>query len=323
MSFNHYVPAWLLRNFVASDGKISILDLLTKSVSRQPVGKIGGEHGLYEFVVPQTDPKTVENYLQLVESDAARPIKKLLRNENTNLLTDDDRRKIANFISVQSFRTKAFFAGLPSMTQSREVLFNELLRSSKLAEQEIFDRRWYLLATERDHEFYIGDHPVALQHSEAPNYQGQLGWDLPWTEAYLPLTPKRCLWIPPMSISLEIVTGYQNAIKLLGEVQLAAIENKYHLFAGRESLELLHRIEKNSGPINLSFETGCLLSANQENIVNANSLQILFSGSHLFSRRGDFEFAKMVLEKTPEFGCITATGVESVSPVEREGSKHG
>ena len=320
MSYNHYVPAWLLRNFVAGDGKISRLDLRSKTISRDPVGQVGGDHEVYEFVVSQTQPKTVESYLQVIESDAARPIKKLLKTGKTNYLSDIDRQKIAKFISVQSFRTKAFFIGLADQTLNREALFNELLRSSKLAEQEILCRHWYLLEIEVDDEFYIGDHPVALQHAEVQGYQGQLGWDLPWTDAYLPLDPKRSLWIPPANVTSEIVSGFRKAQKLLAEVRLAAVQSVYHPFASPWHIELLQRIDRDSSPINKAFETGCPLPANHENIINANSLQILFSESQVFSRASDFEFATLVLSNTPEYGGITRTSIEFVWPDEIGGN---
>jgi hypothetical protein len=316
MSYNHYVPAWLLRNFVAPDGKLSVFDLSTKAVSRDPAGQVGGDHGVYEFVVPQTHPKTVEDYLQVVESDASRPVRKLLTAENTVSLSSEDRMKIAKFISIQSFRTKAFFVGLEVKYQNREALFNELLRSSKLAEQEIVSRVWYLMEIRCDREFYIGDHPVALQHSEDQNYRGMLGWDVKSTDAYLPLTPKRCLWLPPLGISSEIAAGYEKASKLLGEIRMMPPAAQSHPYGSGEKLALLERIERNSGPIYDSIKNGCPLVADKENIDNINALQILFGESVIFSKSGDFEFAKTVLEKTPEYGNVARTSVAFVWPHE-------
>jgi len=46
-------------------------------------------------------------------------------------------------------------------------------------------------------QFYIGDHPVALQDLENPGSGMQLGIDVPGVEAFFPMPPSLVLWIPP------------------------------------------------------------------------------------------------------------------------------
>ncbi|MGR3715292.1 MAG: DUF4238 domain-containing protein [Thermohalobaculum sp.] len=317
--FQHYVPSLLLRNFVGSDGKVNIFDIQSGENGREPVSKIAGETNYYNFPLRAAGGKIAENALQVVESDAARVIRKIIKSKNVKSLSDDHRKKLARFIAIQSFRTKAFFVGLElgGERTSREVVFSELWRSSVAVEKEILNRRWFLMESTAGREYYLGDHPVVLQHVEDPGGGRQLGFGVPGVEAYMPISPLLALYMPPRSVSDEIISGYRNAIELHRQVRLAALGNRDHPFANSADLQTLQRVIYSAKAIHDADAIGTILISTDENIKNFNSLQIMFSEKEIYSRDGNFKFAKEVLSKTPNYAKVVSTNLELIGSLPR------
>ena len=310
-NFRHYVPKLLLRNFVGPDGKVGVFDIGSGSVGRKPVKDIAGEFEYYDFPLPEAGGMIAEDALQVVESDAARVIKKIIKSKNVKVLTDNHRQKFARFIAIQSFRTKAFFHGLrtPFTNDSREKIFARLWESLPLYESEILNRSWLLMETTSEREFYLGDHPIALQHTEDPGGARQLGFDVPGVEAYLPIAPTFAVYLPCRSVSDEIVSGYRHAVELHRQARVATLSGRDHPFANPIGLQTLQRVIHSAKSFYDADVTGKSLKSLPENVINFNALQINFSVNEVYSHESDFSFAKEVIEKRPDYSRAISTSL--------------
>lgn len=88
-------------------------------------------------------------------------------------------------------------------------VFEQLWRSAFLLSAEILRRPWAVMAIDHDDGFYLGDHPVVLQHTENPAQQNELGFDIEGVEAFLPLAPKCALYVPFTSTAAHM-TAFKN-----------------------------------------------------------------------------------------------------------------
>jgi hypothetical protein len=155
-----------------------------------------------------------EDRLEKIETPAAPILKEIIGSRSLAGLTNAQRLCVAEFIAAQSFRTQAFYQGLELRTSRQEFgpIFAELWRGSSLLSVEIARRKWALMMIEHDDVFYLGDHPVVLQHTEPPGQKKELGFDIKGVEAFFPLAPKYALYMPCATTSADIMAGYEWAL---------------------------------------------------------------------------------------------------------------
>jgi len=206
-------------------------------------------------------------------------------------------------MAAQSFRTEAFYKGmeLQSSRQQFGSIFPQLWRSAFLVSNELKRRKWVVITIDNDDVFYLGDHPAVLQRTENPTAGGELGFDIPGVEAYLPLAPKCALYMPCVSISDQIISGYQNAIWMHRQVRSAALRGTTVPGTNSDLLHLSQRAMRDTHALHQALTTGVAITAVSKNVENLNYLQCAWAHMAVYSSRQDFAFARRLFDESPQY----------------------
>lgn len=239
----HWVPKFLIKNFVDKDGRVFCLNIQTEEVTKPPPKKATSRIGFNVFLI-NGEAVSFEDQLEKIETRAAPVLKRIINSRSVAGLNKNERSWVANFIAAQSFRTEAFHKGL-ELTCSREqfgAMFAQLWRSAFLVSDEIERRKWLVMTIQHDDIFYLGDHPVVLQHTEMPSSSNPLGFDVEGVEIFLPLTPKCALYMPCLSISEQIISGYEGAVFMHRQIRSATLRETMLLRSYPDPLDLAQRV---------------------------------------------------------------------------------
>lgn len=299
---HHWVPKFLIKNFIDTDGRVFRLNIATNEVGKIAPKKAASSAGFYDFVY-QGVSISFEDRLEKIETAAALVIRKIVNEHSLANLNSNERRHVADFIAAQSFRTQAYFKGLEpkiSEWQNGDV-FKTLWDSAFIISDEILRRSWALMVIQHDDVFYLGDNPVVLQRTENPSKSSQVGFDIEGVEAFLPLSSKCALYMPCAFTCQEIVSGYQNAISAPKLVEWANARGAKSPFKDENFLEIAKRTLISTTPLYRAFNDGVPLRADPENVENLNYLQCSWSYSDVYSCKGDFVFAKKLFSENPKY----------------------
>ena len=307
----HWVPKFLIKYFADQDGRVFCLDTNTGEVTKPPPRLAASERGFNDFVIDGEDV-SFEDKLERIETLAAPIINRIVEGQSLTGLTPEDRKRIAEFVAVQSFRTKAFYEGMADKPNRQAFgrTFSQLWESLFITAGEIERRRWALLLILGEEIFYLADNPVVLQLTENPGGGGSLGFDVKGVEAFLPLCPKCALYMPCRATSGQIIDGYKSALELHRAVRTAALHGQP---GGSRELQLAQKAIQSGHELYTAFTTGAPVKAIAPIIDNLNSLQCLFSHSALYSNRRDFTFARHVFEKTPNYRNLQKTSLIQIN----------
>lgn len=226
----HYVPQFLLRNF--NNGKkdqVWVYDKLSNRAFPSNTKNIASESRFYDFE-SAGQSHSIEPWLSELEGHAKLVIDTILNADSLTVLTNENRQILAEFLAVQSTRTKNFreeWNSFPRIlrehlenngdqvapgSQAEGILreFNEndskqqtteiVLNAPDTYSSHFLDKGWLLAATSIKTPFLIGDNPIARQNMVNQPYQGNLGLACTGIEIYLPLSSTRALaiWCPTL-----------------------------------------------------------------------------------------------------------------------------
>ena len=196
-----------------TDGRVFRLNIQTDEVTKPPPKYAASKIGFNDFVV-HGQTVSYEDRLEKIETAAAPILKAIIKSKSVAGLTNVQREHVANFLAAQSFRTEAFYEGIGSGLARKDFgpIFAELWRSAVILSAEIMRRKWVPMVIEHDDVFYLGDHPIVLQHTETPASSQPLGFDIEGVEAFMPLSPKCALYMPCASVSRVIIGGHEDAL---------------------------------------------------------------------------------------------------------------
>ena len=268
----HYVPQFLLKNFSSRERKfIWAYDKNEKysiknQIKERPIKKVASEEYFYD----QNENNEIVSYeyaLQKIEGEAAPIIQKIIETKNIGDLSEQERKTLSFFITLQDLRTKGQLLrteiSMETLSKqlkekanievpgidSKKIWFSMFEQSNKFSEI-LMNKVWML--SESKNSFLISDNPVTLQNTtDKSEVRGTLGLDSYGIEIYLPISPS-------LTISLFCEKLFKNS--------------GYH---------------KNYIP-NLTCEP--------ENVENLNSLQIAYSERFIFSHKNEFEIVKNQLK---------------------------
>ena len=253
--------------------------------------------------------------LKEFETQAAPVLTRIAKSRSVADLTPEERNRVADFMTAQSFRTKAFYKGMEFGVPRERFgpIFAQLWRSAFLVSNEIERRKWVVMTIEADDVFYLGDNPVVLQRTENPSAGGELGFDIEGVEVFMPVTPKCALYAPCISTSEEIISGYEHGVRLRQQALFAAMAGIKIPEADLGSLQLARRVVRDSSDLYQSLTNGVAISANQKNVENLNYLQCAWAHTAVYSNRGDFAFAKRVFREISAVSKYTEDIAEGYS----------
>jgi len=295
----HWVPKFLIKNFADGDGRVFCLDIHTDRVTKPPPGQAASEKGFNDFQV-EGEAVSFEDRLEKIETLAAPVLKRMINERQLTALSAEDRRRVAEFIAAQSFRTKAFYEGL-SVKMDRDAFaskFSLLLDGIEILAAEIARRHWVLMVATGDETFYLGDNPTVLQRTDNPRDGSQLGFDIAGVEAFLPLTPRCALYMPCRTTSEERVARYNAALDLHRVVRSAALRGQP---GGGDELRLAQLVISRLDPLYQAMTTGVALTAQPEHVENLNYLQCSWAHSALYASSRGFTFARHVFRENPQY----------------------
>jgi hypothetical protein len=295
----HWVPKLLLRKFADTDGRVFRLDIQTDKVTKPPPRNTASSPGFNNFEI-EGQIVSFEERLEKVETKAARALQAIVEARSLAGLRPKDRKRIADFVAVQSFRTEAFYKGLETNPSRQDFgpLFNQLWDSAFILSARIEERRWALMVIDSDEVFYLGDQPVVLQRTRDPKDGSNLGFDVDGIEAFMPLSPKCALYLPCQSVSQEIIARYGAAIALHRAVRTAVLRG---VAGGTAELITAQNIIQRSHELYQAFTTGNPIKAQLPNIENLNYLQCSWAHMGVYSNRRDFAFARRVFHENPQY----------------------
>jgi hypothetical protein len=303
----HWVPKFLIRNFVDHDGRVFCLDTHLDRVTKQSPKKAASELGFNDFTL-NGEAVSFEDKLGKIESKAAPVLKRMIRDKSLSWVGREERGRVAEFMAAQSFRTKAFYEGLVGRPNRQEFggIFSQLWESTFITANEIARRHWILMVIEDDEVFYLGDNPIVLQRTDDPKDGSSLGFDVKGIEAFMPLSPKCALYMPCRSTSNDRIARYDAAMELHRVVRLCAWRG---VPGGSNELQMAQLVIRSLHPLVTALKSGAPLMAGRENVENLNSLQCSFAHAAVYSNRGDFAFARRVFRESPQYKTVPKTSL--------------
>jgi hypothetical protein len=298
----HFVPKFLLKNFADIDGRVFCLDIHKRNVLKRPPKHLASAYRFNEFKFANQN-FSHEEQLAKIETWAAPILRKMTGLEPGIVQNQIERGKVADFLAAQTFRTEAFRIGLDVKKDEDHLgkTLISLLQSVPMASDEIAKRHWVLMEIQHNDVFYLGDHPVVFQVTEEPGSSSDVGLWMEGVEIFFPITPKFALWMPHPSTSNEIVSGYQNGLKLHRQMCSDVILGQERTRLRSEELHEAQRILSRVQPIYQSITTGVPFACDPENVENLNYLQCAWASSSLFCNRQDFSLAEKVFSQSPQY----------------------
>lgn len=213
----HYVPQFLLKNFINENGLIWFYDKRLRKIQEKGIGGVAYEEYFYDKQPGQKEG-SFEYVFQRAETDVAPVIQKIVETKNLAGLTIDEKVIVGLFTALQLQRTKTavseqeyfskqFMDGISSWIREinpdieiEKTPVRDLWFSSFEYTQEfgtiLVGKSWMLF--ESDRKFYCSDHPVVKQniaYKEKAKYRGVLGLNSDGIEIYFSLTPSLILGI--------------------------------------------------------------------------------------------------------------------------------
>jgi hypothetical protein len=312
----HWVPKLLLKKFADTDGRVFRLDIHSNSVTKPPPRKAASSPGFNNFDI-EGQVVSFEDRLEKVETKAAPVLKRIIEARSLSGLSSIDRKKVADFVAAQSFRTEAFYKGLENNPSRKDFgpLFTQLWDSSFILSARIEARHWALMVIEHGDVFYLADQPVVLQRTLDLTDGTNLGFDVQGVEAFMPLCPTCALFMPCRSISDPLIASYDAAVELHRTVRSAVMRG---FSGGSSELATAQDAIRRDGPLYQAYTAGAPLKAKPENIENLNYLQCSWAHAAVYSNRCDFTFARKVFSNNPQYRNTPTTRLLQATALVRD-----
>lgn len=309
----HYVPQFILANFcIENSSQIFVFDKRREVIFRTHIKNVAAERGFYNFKEGETIV-SVESNLSQLESAAANIISKILEKESLASIPNQEKMLLSIFIAAQFIRVKQMRITMKQLNddlankiqamgldlnnidgfspqEEGDIKKSTILSMKKYVEKfapYIYDKAWLLLKVPKPTPHYISDNPITLQNMNDYRPRGNLGLAVKGIEIYFPLSSKLSLGIFCRSHEELIQTGYKKytVLQRLGLLKNIGIEKK--------KIEGIKKLK-------YGLETGNAIKSNQENVINRNSLQVMYSTRFIFSNINDFSLAREMIKDTPK-----------------------
>jgi len=261
----HYVPQFYLKNF---GDEIHGYDKTTgkkfKTISKNiAMGKnfYGGEI---------KDAPSLEKALSVIESDLAEAIKELIQKENYQLLSNESKIKIHNFLALQFIRTPAH---KKEIVENYNYILNEIAKAKGIEDHSVTlseegeigthlksiadyplygmligHMKFVTMINKTPIPFWISDNPVCFDNF-VPSAMGNMGIISRGIQIHVPITPKIMLVaLDPVFFShLDSVNEVYNKNGIMFENFLQAENSSRWVFSNTKRFhELKNMLKKTS-----------------------------------------------------------------------------
>jgi Protein of unknown function (DUF4238) len=134
----HWIPKFLVKNFIDTDGRVYCLNIQTDTVTKPPPKHAASRAGFNDFQINR-EVISFEDKLEKIETQAAPVLKKIVTSKSLAWLTEKQKKQVADFMAAQSFRTDTFYKGmkLGSSPQEFGPVFAELWESAFLVTPKV------------------------------------------------------------------------------------------------------------------------------------------------------------------------------------------
>ncbi len=306
----HYVPKFILRNFTTGSGsKIYAFDKKTGELFNPDVKNVAAERGFYDT---EFDPNVlpIESRLGGLESAVSPIINKIVLEESLFHVSDKERLILSLFIAVQFLRVKQKRIMLadvnqileerlrkmgadPKKVKNFEVMDEESIKrtsihgmmDAKIFVPHIRNKAWFLFKAPKSHPLYVSDNPITMQNELGRGPRGNLGLAVRGIEIYFPISKA-------LSLGLYCESHAQAVRDGLRRHEILQKRNPY--IANPVNIDPLKRMME-------GLQSGCAISLSGENVINQNSLQVIYSSRFVYSSVEDFSLVRKMIRDNPKF----------------------
>jgi hypothetical protein len=183
----------------------------------------------------------------------------------------------------------SFFAPDPAIGDGpnahRAAMARNIFNAPQIYGPAFNEKDWALLATDREHPFLIGDHPLTKHNMIDRGPRGNLGLKAEGIKLYLPLSPELtlALWCPSHRRAIE------DGLQRLEQTRNASFPSK----------EVTRNARATVVPVLEAIRTGKPMHASTENVEFSNSLQVSTAERFVFSCTDDFTLVEQMLAANP------------------------
>jgi hypothetical protein len=302
----HYVPRFLLRGFAnPHSDQLWFFNKATDDVTHTSVKNVAVVRGFYDLKRQDQDTISLDPSLTRLEDRASKLVQRIRTTRSLSFLSADERRDLAFFALVQDLRTEAHRRRLADLSakmdksvrqmaaafrappprqepQSEEMVTALFLGGLTRAHEmlpHMLDKSLLLFESPPSHDFLIGDSPITKQNQITPPHpHGNIGFAVKGIEIYMPISPRLTLsWC--CGSYEEIFRSY-----------LEAPRAKRTTYTGRSEVESFVRAMDRGEPIM------CVPA----NVLNLNSLQVLYAETFVFANRDDFGLVRDMIRDNPK-----------------------
>lgn len=297
----HTVPQLLLRNFKAEKkNQIYVFDKQRGISFKTAIENVACEKGFYNITTQGTS-LSIEPSLSSIEDTASNIVKKIISKERLDILTEKEKSNLSLFLAIQRLRVRNFreqwhyliggtketlkskgydptaFPQLQDLTddQIKEETILFLSKSVKDFAPHYLNKSWILYKAPKSSHFYISDNPITLQNTlNRDPLRGTIGLAVPGIEIHLPLSSHLCLALLCPSVE---------------ELMRSQAQKKYEV--NLDTVQIAEFIKGFGGKIPIKL-TG-------KNVINLNSLQVIYSSRFVYSSKSDFTLVKEMINENP------------------------
>ena len=317
----HYVPKCLLRGFTA--GKSDKVWVYDKQSDRKPfvtaVKNVAAEQGFYNLATPQ-GTATLEPFLGRIEDRVAAILTTIRREESLAGLTELDRMGLAVFAVIQMQRTASFRLNIADMMEqfsarmrdigtgygiSEHHLDVNMPGARKMTDAElkaltlsmtadaaafgplVYEKSLILCKAPSGDRFLLSDNPVALHNMQDHGWRGNIGLAVKGIEIYLPISSQLLLW--------WVCPSYERLFR----ENLSSAETVLP-YASMDQRGQLERLLSGNKQFLSILDTGTPLLSSTDNMLHANSMQVIYAERFVFGPTADFALVREMIDEDPD-----------------------
>ncbi len=300
----HYIPQFILRNFVDVKGKISVFDKSTDKRFKCTPYNSACENHFYDFslnIENEEHSTTFEQAFSAVENLVAPIFARIVKNNELKINTVEKQR-VSEFLWLQFARTKCMrghvreilheFQAKTNMNDALnpyskmdpdnldendiKIIHSGFILGSQSFADLFYNLRWGLVSTVENRPFFLSDHPVFMMNRlKNIDYVGfgKLG-----TEFCFPIAPTLMLKM----MEVNTVNYFKFELRKINKTK------KFY-----EEVEIINFLQC------LNDKKAFLCSDMECNFIN--KAQVVNSEKFLYSCKNDFSLAETFLKQYPKY----------------------